>query len=175
LARYREKVKAYKAGQPIPEISDTEAKKLYEDERNVGLIPERSHRELEPHTDPETSLPPSCDQDSPEPPRAPPPPKSLSISKRRKSGKDPNINRPSFVSQTNTRDGDLISSQLVNSLSETERKKRPTRKKEFKGVNETPDTKDVKVAVTSSPKRDQDSVSKVKKSKRKRKSEMTET
>ncbi len=175
MARYREKVKAYKAGRPIPEISDTEAKKLYEDERNVGLAPEQLHRELEAPTDLETSLPSSSDEDTPEPPKAPSPPKSPRSSKRRKSGKDPNVKMPSLVSQTNTRDGDLISSQLVNSLSETERKKRPSRKKEFKGVNETPDTKDVKVAVTSSPKRDQDSVSKVKKSKRKRKSEITET
>lgn len=38
LARYKEKVKAYKAGMPIPEISDEQAKELYDELQKSGIV-----------------------------------------------------------------------------------------------------------------------------------------
>ena len=69
-------MKAYKAGQPIPQISDIEATKLYETTKKDGKLPKPA--ELDPgHVEEEDSTSDSSSEDeSPEPVKAPPPKKS---------------------------------------------------------------------------------------------------
>lgn len=99
LARYKEKVKAYKAGLPIPEISDEQAKELYDELQKSGIVhmppPEDLAHAID-HMDMDTS---AADDDKPSSttsdviaesirePSPPPPPPSTRIhrsSKRRR-------------------------------------------------------------------------------------------
>jgi len=81
FARYKEQMKAYKAGQPIPQISDAEATKLYEATKKEGKLPKPA--DLDPgHVEEEDSSSDSSSEDeSPEPIKVPPPKKSKSDKK----------------------------------------------------------------------------------------------
>lgn len=93
LARYKEKVKAYKAGLPIPEISDEQAKELYDKMQKSGIVhmppPEDLAHAID-HLDMDTSATdddgkPSRDE-TPESIREPsPPPRIHRSSKRRRT------------------------------------------------------------------------------------------
>ncbi len=86
FTRYKEKVKAYKEGKPIPEISDAEAKKLHDEHRKAGGYPDPPPDDstIEEHDDHETSDASTSEDDTPEPIKARSPPRT---SKRSKKGK----------------------------------------------------------------------------------------
>lgn len=179
FARYKEKVKAYKAGKPIPEISDSEAKKLYEEQKKVGIIHEPPHDDLgqsEEHLDSESSNSSSSeDEGSPEPPRAPSPP-SPRLSKRRKATKDSSGKKPSLTKQIPVRELEQTPKSTPGQAAKTfenDKKKKVTRKRDVKGSDEVLDSKkEIVVAVASSPQAlSQETPAKQKKSKKKRKSE----
>lgn len=183
FARYKEKVKAYKAGEPIPEISDSEAKRLYEEQKKVGIIHEPSHDDLgqsEEHIDSASSSSSSSeDEESPEPPRAPSPP-SPRLSKRRKATKDSGGKRLSTIKQVTVRELEPAPKLALGQASkspENDRKKKFPRKKDLKGSDETVDPrKDVAVTISNTPQvLSQEAHSKQKKSKKKRKSEAIDT
>ena len=88
FARYKEHVKAYKAGQPLPEISDAQAKQLYEHNKQSGKIPNASQLETAHVSDDpsDTSEDSSSDDDeSPEPVKKPSP---VPVAKRQKASKE---------------------------------------------------------------------------------------
>jgi hypothetical protein len=163
-------VKAYKAGRPIPEISDTEAEKLYEEAKKAGLM--EGFEEIEDHIETESSVSTSSKEDSVEPPKALSPPKSPRTSKRRRSGKDLNGKRLSLVPHIQTKDEDFGSGESVNRVVELEKKKRPTRNKEVNDADDKATPKDIPETNASPSKTNQDIHSKTKRSKRKRKSEI---
>lgn len=171
FARYKQKVKAYKAGEPIPEISDTEAKKLFDKEKNNGSITERllSHAELEQtedHLESESSISTSSEE-PPVSPKDPSPPRS---SKRRKIDRDQPVKQPSPPPQLSMKGPDPDSDESASIVVE-KRNKRPVRKREPKEADENLGSGDLVPTVAISSKRSSDNFSKPKRSKRKRKSE----
>lgn len=166
-------MKAYKAGEPIPEISDTEAKKMFDDEHNNGLITEQllSHVELEQtedHLESESSISTSSEE-PPVSPKAPSPPRT---SKRRKNDKDQHVRQPSPAPQLPMEGPDLDSDESMSLVLETEkRNKRLIRKKDFAEVDESLGSGDLVPAITFPSKRNSDNSPKLKRSKRKRKSD----
>lgn len=170
-------MEAYKAGRPIPEISDIDAKRLFDEERNRGLTIEQSHSQVnseQPHDHLETEISVSTSSEEfQEPLKAPTPPRT---SKRQKNGRDQHMKRLSVATQLPTHALALDSSELASPIVDTERKiKRTDRKKDVKELNEAGGSKDIGSAVTSSSKRNSDNFSKARKSKRKRKSETFES
>lgn len=180
FARYKEKVKAYKSGLPIPEITDAEAKKFYDEQRKVGITHEPPQDDLghiEGPIDTEFSEADASSVDeTPEPPKAPSPPKSPRSSKRRRSMKEAADKTSMSSKQTAAREMQLIASPEVERISkspEKERKKKSTRKREAKDISDNLEMKkDVFAPISSSPKlTSQDTQAKQKRSKKKRKSE----
>lgn len=170
-------MEAYKAGRPIPEISDVDAKKLFDEEKNRGLTIEQSHSHVnseqpEDHLESEISVSTSSEE-SQEPLKAPTPPRT---SKRQKNGRDQHMKRLSIATQLPTQAMALDSSELASPILDTEKKiKKADRKRDVKQLNEAVGSKDVVPADMSSSKRNSDNFSKSKKSKRKRKSEVFES
>lgn len=84
FARYKEKVKAYKAGLPIPEISDERAKELYDELQTNGIVhmppPEDLAHAID-HMDMDTFV---ADGEVPDSIREPSPPRVHRSSKRRR-------------------------------------------------------------------------------------------
>ena len=175
FARYRAQTDAYKASKPIPEISDAEAKKLYEDTKKDGKIPapadlDLGHIDEEDTSDSSTS----SEEDSPEPVKAPSP-------KRKKTTKNTTEKKPPSTKQTPAKAAEPVivepTSQSPDKTS-TEKKKKASKKKDTKGIGDVIDSK--KEAATeprSSPTKQlgQDSQQKQQKKKgRKRKSEAAE-
>lgn len=161
-------MKAYKAGEPIPEISDAEAKKLFDNDKKNGLTTEGllAQAELEPHEDnleSESSVSTSSEE-PPESPKAPTPPRS---SRRRKSDRDQPVKQrsPSPPIKRLDVDSDESESEVVEKKS-----KRPTRKRDYKEIDESLGSGDLVSAVIP-PKRSSENSSKTKRSKRKRRSE----
>lgn len=168
FARYKEKVKAYKAGEPIPEISDTEARRLFENERKNGLTTERllSHAELEQTEDPlesESSISTSSEE-PPVSPKVPSPPRS---SRRRKNDKDQTVKQPSPPRQLPIKGPDPDSDHSASVVVEKKNKK-SGRKREFKDIDEN--LGELVPANATASKRNSDTFSELKRSKRKRKS-----
>ena len=88
-AAYYEKMRAYKAGLPIPEINQAQAEKFYEQQQKEGFIAKPvSTPPLEDSDDSDTSTSDDEDERSPSPRKAPSPPISPRASKRRKTTKD---------------------------------------------------------------------------------------
>lgn len=179
FARYKEKVKAYKAGKPIPEISDSEARRLYDEQRKVGITHEPPHDDLvqsEEHLDSGSSSASSSEaEESPEPPRAPSPP-SPRLSKRRKA-KDSGGKRSSVAKQVSTQKIEPTPKSSAGQIAkspENDKKKKSMRKRDGKGSDETLDPrKSIIVPISGSPQvLSQEAQSKQKKSKKKRKSEL---
>ncbi|KAL9132036.1 MAG: hypothetical protein Q9217_000164 [Psora testacea] len=87
FARYKELMKAYKAKQPLPEISDAQAKQFYEQNKKSGKIPNPAQLETvhAPEVDSDTSDDSSSDEETPEPVKAPSP---APITKKQKVSKD---------------------------------------------------------------------------------------
>lgn len=163
-------MKAYKAGKPIPEISDTEAKKLFDNKRKNGLTTERllSEAELEPHEDPLESES-SVSTSSEEPPVSAKPPSPPRSSKRRRNDRDQPVKKPSPPPQLTVKTQDVDSDESAGIVVE-KKNKRPSRKREFREVDESLGSGDVVSAVVL-PKRGSDNFSKAKKSRRKRRSD----
>ncbi|KAL8652291.1 MAG: hypothetical protein Q9210_002766 [Variospora velana] len=89
-AAYKEKVKAYKAGLPIPEFTPDEIQQLYDEQRGgkgAVISLQEAHSDNNENSDSEgdeESDATSSQEPSPEPPKAVSPPKSPRISKRGK-------------------------------------------------------------------------------------------
>lgn len=171
FARYRAQTDAYKAGKPIPEISDAEAKKIYETTNKDGKIPapadlDPGHSEEEDETDSSTT----SDEESPEPVKAPSP-------KRKKSAKNAEKKAPSAKQTPAKAPEPVVAEPISHSSGKTspEKKKKASKKKETKGPGDAADSKKEAVAEPpSSPSKPtgQDSQQKQQKKKgRKRKSE----
>lgn len=185
FTRYKEKVKAYKAGLPIPEITDEEAKKLYEEQKKVGIIlepPQDDVEHMEEHLDSETSdadVSSSSDEQTPEPPKVPSPPKSPRSSKRRKGMKDVADRNSSITKQIVAKEVQPAANLEVDRISksaEKERKKKGSRKRDTKDFGEPLEPKrEFIIPIASSPKvTSQDTPAKQKRSKKKRKSEVAD-
>ncbi|KAF6234885.1 hypothetical protein HO173_006815 [Letharia columbiana] len=176
FARYRAQTDAYKAGKPIPEISDAEAKKLYETTKKDGKI--LAPADLDPgHIDEEDESDSSTtsDEDSPEPVKAPSP-------KRKKTAKNSVEKKPPSAKQTPAKAPEPAVAEPTSQSPEKtslEKKKKASKKKETKGTGDMTDSKKEVVAEpASSPSKltGQDSQQKQQKKKgRKRKSEPAET
>ncbi|KAL8798252.1 MAG: hypothetical protein Q9182_006827 [Xanthomendoza sp. 2 TL-2023] len=91
-AAYKKKVMAYKAGLPIPEFTDEEARQLYDEERKIGAAPVPTQGAVSEHdehldSEEESETSSSSDEESPEPPKVVSPPKSPRASKRGKGAR----------------------------------------------------------------------------------------
>ena len=182
FTRYKEKVKAYKAGLPIPEISDAEAKRLYEEQKRVGIIHEPTPNDIghkEEQLDSETSdddVSSSSDEESPEPLKVPSPPKSPRSSKRRKGMKDVTDRYASITKPIAVKEVQPVATPEVGRISkspEKGRKKKGTRKRDAKDSGEPLESKrEFIIPIARSPRVSvQDTQAKQKRSKKKRKSE----
>ncbi|KAL9612915.1 MAG: hypothetical protein Q9167_002498 [Letrouitia subvulpina] len=126
-AAYKEKVKAYKAGRPIPEFTEEEAKHLYEQQKERGAFPDHpqfavADADHDEDVDSEDSDSVSSEDESPEPPKAPSPAKSPKVTKRGKGAKE----KSSPIKQASTKDA--LSAIEVKSP-ETEKKSKGSKKK----------------------------------------------
>lgn len=179
LTRYKEKVKAYKAGLPIPEISDAQAKELYDEQQKIGIFhmspPEDLAHALD-HIDSDTSVADndtSSSDETPEPPREPSPPRIPRSSKRRHTAEKSsaalrlaNEKTPTIHKQVALPPASALEERFPKS-SENSRKKR-VRKSEAKDLAAV----DIKPSALAEPKSaKQDTPGKPKRSKKKRKSE----
>lgn len=167
---------------PIPEITDDQAKKLYEEQKRVGITHEPPQDDLghmeEPIDTEISDVDASSIDESPEPPKVPSPPKSPRASKRRKSMKEAADKTSLSSKQTAVREMPVASPgvERISKSPEKERKKKSTRKREAKDLSENLEPKkDVILPISSSPKStSQDTQAKQKRSKKKRKSEATD-
>ena len=159
-------MKAYKEGKPIPEISDAEAKKLYDQRRKDDGFPDLPLDDptVEDEVDSDTSDASTSDDESPEPVKARSPPRS---SKRSKKDKE----LP--VKPTRSKPSENVASPVVQRGSkspENERKKQA--RKNAKISENVLETKKEAVEIASSPiLANQDNSQKKKTKGRKRKSE----
>ena len=138
FARYKEQMKAYKAGQPIPQISDAEATKLYEATKKEGKLPKPA--DLDPgHVEEEDSSSDSSSEDeSPEPViKAPPPKKSKSEKKSSSTKPTPAKEAEPAVPERSSKS--------------PEKKKKGSKKKDAKVVDDVVESKREVVADPVSP------------------------
>lgn len=177
FARYKQKVQAYKEGRPIPEISDVEAKKLYDEQLKAGNV--KSELPLDPSPVAAEDEPGSSDDsessedESPEPAKEPSPPKSPPRASKRRKGAAPE-KKSSPVKPTPAKQTEPASSpeaERAVKSPEAEKKKKVT-KKSAKATEEV-EPKGTPAAATSSPPKSigQD---KARRSRKKRKSEAVE-
>lgn len=175
LTRYKEKVKAYKAGLPIPEISDAQAKELYDEQQKIGIFhmppPEDLARAID-HIDSDTDNDTSSSDVTPEPPREPSPPRISRSSKRRHTAEKSSALRlaaektPTIHKQVALPPASALEERFPKS-SENNRKKK-VRKSEVKDLAAV----DIKPSAFAEPRSaKQDTPGKPKRSKKKRKSE----
>ena len=148
-----------------------EARKLFENERKNGLTTERilSQAELDQREDRlelESSISTSSEE-APASPKAPSPPRS---SRRRKSNKDQPVKQPSPHQELPIKGQDPDSDESA-SVVVGKKPKKPARKREYKEVDESLGSGDLVSAVAVPSKRNSDNIPKLKRSKRKRKSE----
>jgi len=171
FARYKEKVKAYKEGKPIPEISDAEAKKLFDEQRKAGGFPDPPADDptAEEHPDSETSNASTSDDDTPEPINARSPPRTSKRSKKEKV---------SPVKPTPTKAVESVVNPVAERSSKSpERGRKKKSRKNAKASDEIFHAKKEADEVVSSPMlttQDHDSQQKKKTKGRKRKSEVAE-
>lgn len=182
LTRYKEKVKAYKAGLPIPEISDAQAKELYDEQQKIGIFhmppPEDLAHAID-HVDSDTSAAAddtSSSDETPEPPKEPSPPRIPRSSKRRHtSGRNSAALRqatektPTIYKQISLPPVTALEERVPRS-SEKDRKRR-ARRSDIKDL-EAVDIKPLALAEPQFAK--QETPGKSKRNKRKRKSEGAE-
>lgn len=182
LTRYKEKVKAYKAGLPIPEISDAQAKELYDEQQKIGIFHLPPPEDLTHAIDHIDSDPSAADDDTsssdetPEPPREPSPPRIPRSSKRRHTAernsaalRQATEKTPTIYKHVSLPPATALEERVPKS-SEKDRKKR-ARKSEIKDLEAV----DIKTSAFAEPKfAKQDTPGKPKRSRRKRKSEGAE-
>ena len=161
-------MKAYKEGKPIPEISDAEAKKLFDEQRKAGGFPDPPPDDptVEEHPDSETSDASTSDDETPEPIKARSPPRT---SKRSKKDKESPIKPPP------TKMVEPVASPVAERASkslEIERKKKS--RKNAKAADEVLDAKEAVELVSSPMLTSHDNQQKKKSKGRKRKSEAIE-
>ncbi|KAI4222199.1 MAG: hypothetical protein L6R40_008598 [Gallowayella cf. fulva] len=170
-AAYKKKVQAYKAGLPIPEFTDEEARQLYNEERKVGAAPVAAQDASSDHDEnldsDEESDSSSEEEESPEPPKVASPPKSPRASKRGKGAKGKVEKRVSPIKE-------LPLVERSRKSPEADKKKKGSKKSDAKAtVGVTEPKKEAHVNSASSPiKAKKDSEAKPKR--KKRKSEATD-
>lgn len=179
LTRYKEKVKAYKAGLPIPEISDAQAKELYDEQQKIGIFhmpPAEDLTRAIDHMDSDTSAADnetSSSDETPEPPKEPSPPRIPRSSKRRHTADKSSASlrlaaekTPTNYKQVALPPASALEERFPRS-SENSRRKR-VRKSEVKDLA----AMDIRSSALAEPKlAKQDTPGKPKRSKKKRKSE----
>ena len=86
-------MKAYKAGQPLPSISDAEAKRLYEQNKQNGKLPNTTQLETVhvPEEESDSSEDSSSDEDETQPAKSPSP---VPAAKKQRVGKDATKKKP---------------------------------------------------------------------------------
>ncbi|KAL8842631.1 MAG: hypothetical protein Q9176_002588 [Flavoplaca citrina] len=168
-AAYKRKVQAYKAGLPIPDFSTDEARRLYDEDRNIGAAPAprqdaTSDHDVNADSEGESDTTSSDDDESPEPPKAVSPPKSPRTSKRGKGTKGKVEKKASPVE-----DAAPVETRIKSP--EVERKKKSTRKTDAKATVGTAEPKhEAQADAGSSPTKARND-SEAKPKRRKRKSE----
>ncbi|KAL8793283.1 MAG: hypothetical protein Q9195_004143 [Heterodermia aff. obscurata] len=155
FARYKEKSKAYKEGRPIPEITDEDAKKLYDEQIKSGKVKDEApldpgedegpeEEEEESNDESETSS--SEEEPEPEPVKAPsPPPKSSRASKRHKGAISEK--KPSPSKQIAVRVPEPVSTPAAVSIA-----KSPELEKKKKGSNKKDKGESITLRASSPPK-----------------------
>ena len=167
LARYYKQKECYEAGEPIPDISASEAVKLYDEQmksgqppkgRKVGKAPDpvAAVAPMVPVEDPETASATSDDEEDVSP--EPAPPKVDRASKRHKTAKDDAAKPAGKVAKAK----ETPVAERVSKSPEMERKKKAV-KKQQSVIDE--EAEEEEVAAAESPKKE-------KKNKKKRKSEI---
>ncbi|KAL8693489.1 MAG: hypothetical protein Q9218_001678 [Villophora microphyllina] len=149
-AAYKKKVQAYKAGLPIPEFTKEEAQQLYEEQRQgaVSLLP--AHDALSAHdeksgSDVESGDSSSSEEEAPEPPKIVSPPKSPRASKRGKGAKEKGVKKASPIEKP-------VPVERNTTSPEVEKKKKSSKKRDAKAVEEIPERKKPTAAdVATSP------------------------
>ncbi|MCJ1273058.1 hypothetical protein MMC21_000847 [Puttea exsequens] len=152
FARYKEQTKAYKAGLPIPQISDDEAVRLYESLNPDGKLhkPVEIDPALVADADESSSSEDTSSEDSPPPPVKAPAPKKAKIEK--KSKPPATIPEPAPVIPE-------------HSSKSPEKKKKSHKKKDTRATDDAAESKKETVTEVASP-----SLEKPKNKGRKRKS-----
>ena len=187
FARYKEMSKAYKEGRPIPDITDDEAKEIYDEQVRSGKMAkieppldvgeEGAQEEEEADTSDEAESEAESEsseeepEPEPEPVKAPSPPKSSRASKRQK-GTAPDKKASPVKQATEEAEAESSTAEKeANKPLELERKKKGSKKKEAL----QPKAEPFVAPVSSPPKLSKhDSQQKPKKSRKKRKSEAVE-
>ncbi|KAL9000222.1 MAG: hypothetical protein Q9169_001124 [Polycauliona sp. 2 TL-2023] len=152
-AAYKRKVKAYKAGLPIPEYTTEESRQLFDEDRNIGAAPAPTQEATSDHganvnsdKDSDATSSSSDDDESPEPPKVVSPPKSPRASKRGKGAKGKVVETKASPVE------EAAPVEPTPKSPETERKKKATRKNDTKvSVGSTEPKQDVQVDSGSSP------------------------
>lgn len=169
-AAYKEKVKAYKAGLPIPEFSPEETQQLYDEQRKTGAapapIPEATpdHDEKSDSEEEGASDATSSEEESPEPPKAVSPPKSPRASKRGKGAKEKVMEKTPLVKEAPT----ALKTPTMD------KKKTTSKKRDAKVIDEVPEpNKQVQASGSSPAKSKKETEPKPKR--KKRKSEAADT
>ncbi|KAI4166022.1 MAG: hypothetical protein LQ342_000453 [Letrouitia transgressa] len=137
-----QKVKAYKAGRPIPEFTEEEAKQLFEQQKERGAFPDHpqfavADADHDEDVDSQDSDSVSSEDESPEPPKAPSPAKSPKVTKRGKGAKE----KSSPIKQASTKDA-VSASELKSP--ETEKKPKGSKKKHVQAEPEVNPSKSKK-------------------------------
>ncbi|KAI4147873.1 MAG: hypothetical protein L6R39_002995 [Caloplaca ligustica] len=147
-AAYREKVKAYKAGQPIPDFTNDEKQRLYDQQRKAGAtpvpIPETTsdHDEKSSSDEEEGSETTSSDEASPEPPKAVSPPKAPRASKRGKGAKEKAEKKVTPIKEASP----------AAKTPETDQKKKTSKKRDARALDGVPEPKkEAQAEIASSP------------------------
>ncbi|KAL8819929.1 MAG: hypothetical protein Q9191_007625 [Dirinaria sp. TL-2023a] len=174
FAAYKAKMKEYKAGRPIPEISEAEAKELLEEMKKRGEIKSEAPLDVGGPTEAsdgsDTSSDTSSSEDeSPEPAKEPSPPKSPPRASKRRKGAAAE-KKPSPVKPTPAKEAEPTASPTANKSPEVEKKKKGSKKKDSKAVQEAEAKSAPAVAAASSPPKST-TQEKPKKTRKKRKSE----
>lgn len=96
FARYKELMKAYKAGQTLPVISDGEAKRLYEQNKQAGTLPSTTQSETVHVAEEESdsSEDTSSEEELDEPAKAPSP---VPAAKKQRVGKEATKKKPAVI------------------------------------------------------------------------------
>lgn len=175
-AAYKEKVKAYKAGLPIPEFTQDEIQQMYDEQRGgegaavpLPEAPSDNDEKSDSEGDEESDAT-SSEEPSPEPPKAVSPPKSPRASKRGKGVKGKAEKKATPVKASSP-----TPQQSLKSPDTDNKKKKTTKKRGARAIDEVSEPKkEAQDDVGSSPAKSKKE-SEPKPKRKKRKSEAADT
>lgn len=148
FARYKELTKAYKGGQPLPVISDEEAKQLLEQSKKASkkdnpAVTEAGHVSEEDVS--ETSDETSSDEETPEPPKAPSP---VPVAKKQKVAKETSKKKAATAKQAAAE----AEKEVAPVVESAKKEKKASKKKDAKGGDDAAEArKEVAAEPASSP------------------------